>query len=135
VVELIGAYVKFARSYYQQDGESTGTVERLGPVLRLLKERYGHTDVDDFRPLAIEALQQNMIEMGHARSYVNMNIARIKRMFRWGVGKELVPVEVLQRLQAVCGLSNCNRGTGPWPTAGGRLPSAPSVRLEKETRK
>lgn len=105
VAELINAYRKHAAEYYRWDGESTGTEERMRPMLRTVKELYGREAVSAFRPLSLEALQAKWQEMGHSRQYINMNTARLKRMFRWGVSKELVPVEVIQRLQTVRGLS------------------------------
>jgi len=105
VKELINEYLKFARKYYRRDGKSTGTTERLKPVLRIVKQLYGDKSVSEFGPLALEALQAKMIDLGHSRQYINQNVGRIKRMFKWGVAKELVPPEVLQRLQAVRGLA------------------------------
>ncbi len=105
VKELINEYQKWAKQYYRRGGESTGTAERLIPVLRLVKQSYGDKLVLEFGPLSLEALQSKMIDVGHSRQYINMNTSRIKRMFRWGVRKELVPVEVLQRLETVGGLA------------------------------
>jgi integrase len=101
MAELIAAYLRHAKQYYRRDGESTGYVERLKPTLRILREVYARTLVRDFRPMAIEALQQKLIDRGNSRSYINQSIAKIKRVFRWGVSKELVPVEILQRIETV----------------------------------
>ena len=62
------------------------------------------TLVTDFGPLALEAVRETMIQSGNSRKYINKNIGRIKRMFKWGVAKELVPVEVYQALQTLDGL-------------------------------
>jgi len=67
VKELISQYWKSARKYYQRDGESTGTAERLRPVLRLVREIYGDKPVSDFGPLALESLRHRMIALGQAR--------------------------------------------------------------------
>ncbi|MFV1967217.1 MAG: tyrosine-type recombinase/integrase [Pirellulaceae bacterium] len=101
VTELIAAYLSWAKQYYRRDGESTGYVERLKSTLRLLRETYGHTEVAAFRPVGVETLQQKMVDLGHSRGYINQCVAKIKRIFRWGVFKELVPVEVLQRIETV----------------------------------
>jgi integrase len=45
-----------------------------------------------------------MIQAGRCRPVVNKDVNRIKRMFRWGVEHELVPVTVYQALQTVAGL-------------------------------
>jgi integrase len=105
VAQLILRYYKHALSYYRnKQGESTGTAERMKPVLRLLRANYGNTLVSDFGPLALQRLQEKMVELDWSRTYVNMNTARVKRMFRWGTAQELVPAGVMQRLDAVQGL-------------------------------
>ncbi len=91
-------------SYFSNGAKSTGTAQKLKPVLRLLRGSFGSTRVADFGPLALQHLQQKMIEIDWSRSYINMNTARVKRMFRWGTAQELVPAGVMQRLDAVGGL-------------------------------
>jgi membrane-associated protease RseP (regulator of RpoE activity) len=46
---------------------------------------------------------------GQARSTVNNNVARIKRMFRWGAQNELIPVTIYQALATVAGLRKGRR--------------------------
>ena len=45
-----------------------------------------------------------MIKTGNSRKYINKNIGRIRRMFKWGVAKQLVPVTSYQALLTVDGL-------------------------------
>lgn len=45
-----------------------------------------------------------MIDAGHSRGHINEQIARVNRVFRWGVENELVPSSVYHALQAVTGL-------------------------------
>jgi len=45
-----------------------------------------------------------MIEKGLARGVINQRIARIRRVFKWAVGEELVPPAVLEGLRTVEGL-------------------------------
>jgi integrase len=52
----------------------------------------------------LESIQVQMIGAGLSRNTINEIIACIRRAFRWGVAKELVPPAVLQALQAVPGL-------------------------------
>jgi len=50
-------------------------------------------------------MQTKMIELGHSRRYINDCIDRIRRMFRWGVAKELIPPATSQALGAVRSLA------------------------------
>jgi hypothetical protein len=47
---------------------------------------------------------KQIIAVGNSRSYINKTANRIRRMFKWGVAKELVPVQVHQALAALPGL-------------------------------
>lgn len=104
VVELANQYWQFAKGYYVKDGRPTGAAENIKYALRHLKQYYGHTPAAKFGPLALKALQLRMVEAGQSRPYLNGNIDRIRRCFKWGVAHELVPASVSQALAAVPGL-------------------------------
>jgi integrase len=104
VAEILLAYWNFSQGYYVKNGEPTDELPGLKIALRFVRQGYGLTLVSEFGPLALEAVQQRMVEAGHSRKYINKNIGRIKRCFKWGVAKELVPVQVHQALSTVAGL-------------------------------
>ena len=104
VNELALQYWRFAKGYYVKDGRSTGVTPGIKVALRFLRRLYGRTAATAFGPLALEALQMKMVEAGHSRRYINQNISHIKRMFKWGVRRQLTPVTVYQSLLAVPGL-------------------------------
>lgn len=118
VASLINAYRKHAEAYYVKNGESTGTAEGMRGVMRLLRTGYGDAPVREFGPLALKTLRQRMVDAGQSRKYVNENCDRIRRMFKWAAGNELIPFEVYQRLTAVDGLRKGRteaRETAPVP--------------------
>lgn len=104
VIELIAAYWTFAQSYYVKNGEPTGTIPGIKVALRILRETYGHTSAVDFGPLALKSLQAKMIDLGHSRRYINDNIDRIRRAFKWAASEQLIPSSVHQSLLTVPGL-------------------------------
>jgi integrase len=104
VVELCARYFKFAKQYYQRNGECTGETPNIRIALRFLREWYGKSPAAEFGPLALQSLRQRMIDADHSRSYVNSQVNRIKRMFKWAVAEELIPPAVSQGLSAVSGL-------------------------------
>lgn len=105
VVELCAVYWRFAQRWYVKDGRPTEEQDGIRAAIRPLKALYGHTAAVEFGPKSLRAVRQRMVESGQCRSYVNQNIGRIKRMFKWGVAEELIPPHVLQALQAVTGLA------------------------------
>ncbi len=104
IVELVATYLDFAEGYYVKNGKPTDTIYGIKVVIGLLQRYYGHTRSADFGPLALKALQQRMIDEGHSRRYINDNVDRIRRIFKWAVSEELVSPSVYQGLQAVAGL-------------------------------
>lgn len=104
ITELIAKYWKHAKGYYIKNGKPTDELPGLKIALQLLRSTYGNATIDQFGPLSLVALQNKFVERGNCRRYVNQNIGRIKRMFRWGVAQEIVPNEVYQRLTTVAGL-------------------------------
>ena len=102
--QLCAAYWKFCKKYYVKNGKPTDEQAGVRASIRHLRKKYGKTAAEEFGPLALAAVREQMIAAGNSRRYINQNIGRLKRMFRWGVSKELIPVEVYQRLQTVAGL-------------------------------
>ena len=110
VKELIAKFYQYAQSHYRKNGKSTGTAEGFRPALRPPKKMYGGIRVSDFGPKSLKTLQQAMIKDGLSRRYINDNIERIRRVFRWGVSEELVPVSVFRGLGTVAGLAKGRSG-------------------------
>jgi len=105
ITELVGRYWKHAQAFYRRsDGTKTDTADRMRPSLRELRAMYGDLAADEFGPIALKNLQRQFVELGQSRGYVNENIDRIKRMFRWGVSEEIVNESTLRRLESVEGL-------------------------------
>jgi integrase len=95
VAELVERYLDHCRAYYGADEH--GPAKAMGPLVKL----YGATMVIEFGPLGLEAVREAMIQRGWCRSYVNKQIGEIKRMFRWGVSRELFPAAIAQALDAL----------------------------------
>ncbi|MHC4444386.1 MAG: tyrosine-type recombinase/integrase [Planctomycetota bacterium] len=102
--ELIARYWKHAKIYYVKNGRPTREQANINLAMRPLRRLYGRISVTEFGPLALKAVRQSFIDDDHARTYINDNIGRIKRMFKWGVENELVPPSVYHGLQSVSGL-------------------------------
>jgi integrase len=99
ITELIAAFVKDAKGRV-----SPSEQDCIKQSLRILRQLYGRTDVADFSPRALLAVREKMIDAGWCRSTVNNRIRRIRRVFKWGVALETVPVTVHQALACVEGL-------------------------------
>lgn len=97
-------FLEYAKRHYVRDGEQTKHVYSVRSSLRWLNRLYASVKVDEFGPLSLRALQEAMIAENFARTYINDTIDRIRRCFKWGVSKQIVPVGVHQALLTVPGL-------------------------------
>ncbi len=104
VNELLVAYLEFAREYYVKDGRPTGEYRNVKDAIRPLQDLYDAVRVWDFGPAALRAVREQMIAANLSRKVVNARINRIRRIFKWGVERELVDPAVLQGLQSVAPL-------------------------------
>ena len=84
VKDLIARYWTHCKTYYVKNGKQTDEVGSIKIAMRDTRKLYGQTPVNDFGPLALEAIRNAMIARGNARSYINNNVNRIRRMFKWG---------------------------------------------------
>ncbi len=69
----------------------------LQPVLDL----YGHTPVADFGPRALKTVRSRFVEIGWCRNHVNRQTTRVKTVWRWAKGEELLPPGLHEDLWAV----------------------------------
>jgi len=107
IVELCAAYVQWAKVYYS---DSPGSMDRVRAVVRILKQTYGRTDATEFGPRAFQSLQQQLIDQGHARTYINHLGSAIRRIFKWGASQEIIPAAVHQALTTVSGVRKGRSG-------------------------
>lgn len=92
VTELIAKYWVYAKSYYVKNGRPTTEVASIKLALRFVRQLYGTLPAAEFSPKKL------------ARRCINELIARIRRMYAWGVEEELVGVEDHATLLRVPGL-------------------------------
>ena len=104
VDELVLRYLEHADRYYVKNGKPTSEPNNIRVAARHLIRLYGSTYVRDFGPKALCSVRESFIASGYVRTSTNRMVGRLKRLFKWGVGQEIVPVNVFQSLQAVTGL-------------------------------
>lgn len=92
-VETVGMYCK--------NGEPTGFKPFAQSVKRSFCETYGDWEAAQFGPLALGQFQESLVAIGNSRLVVNAKIDIVRRVFGWGVSRELVAPEIAYALQAV----------------------------------
>jgi len=104
VAEVMLAYLRFAKEYYRKHGKPTREFEMIRDCCRIIKPLYGRTPAIQFGPLRLKTVRQAMIEVDHSRKYINKNVERVRRMFKWAAAEEMIPASVHQALSMVTGL-------------------------------
>lgn len=103
--ELLAAFRAHALTYYRRsDGSRSSEVAAFSSAAKPLRDMYGTSMADEFGPIALKAVREQMVKAGWSRVTVNNQVGRIRRIFRWGVENELVPESVHSALAAVAGL-------------------------------
>jgi integrase len=101
VNEVILAYVRWAMNYY---GASSNELACTRDALKIVKELYGRKEAHGFGPKSLKAVRARMVQMDWSRNYINAQVGRIKRCFRWATSEELVPGNIFHALQSVAGI-------------------------------
>ena len=108
VNELILAYLQFADGYYRKNGQPTGEYDSIRYSLKPLRRLYGSAGVNEFGPLALKNVREEMITSALCRNEINKRVGRIVRMFKWSVESEFIDPMTHHALSQVRGLSVAN---------------------------
>lgn len=98
-------------------GKGRGTYGYAGnwrPTIRLLRIHFGDLRAEDVGPVKLRKLLEDTAEENDwSLTYVKMHLARVKQIFEWAAGEELISITAFQRLK-VCKIRN-GRKTKPIP--------------------
>ena len=123
VGQLCAAYLLHAERYYRDErGEPTGEVYHAKIAFRLLLKLHRKATTDRVRIADLMVVRQALIDLrethkhgrkcpdGLSRRTINDRMARIKRLFRWGVEQGIVPGATWHELSAFRGLPKGRSG-------------------------
>lgn len=103
--ELIFVYRRHARGYYVKNGQVTRESYLIDEVTGLLGKRHGERSVESLGPVDLDEFREWVIdERDWSRQHLNKQIARIVRMYKWAVRKELCAPAAYQGLAVLGGL-------------------------------
>ena len=105
IKELMARYWVASKRSLQPD-----SLEPIKRALKVLRRLYGDTLVEQFGPSQLKALRIEMDRMKWSRNGINEATRRIRTVFSWGVGEELVEPSVHMRLRGVRALRSGEGG-------------------------
>ena len=133
---LIAQFTRWADSHYRHpDGTPTRETANFKHVTKPLRKMFGTLPVESFGPTRLIALRDSLIKKKLARRTINRMIGRVRMVFKFGVSRDLVPVDLLQRLQTVEPLqpgrggreTSGTRGSVSWEVVQKTLPHLPPL--------
>jgi integrase len=105
IAEVAVRFRQHARDYYRRpDGQPTSEVGNFDLAIRPLLKLYSNLPAAEFGPLKLETVRNAMIASGWARRTINQQTGRIKMIFKWAAGRELVSAAVHEALTKLAGL-------------------------------
>ena len=105
VNELLVAFLRHAQTYYRKPGGELATeYHNIVAICKILRRVCGTSAASEFGPNKLREVRQSMIEKGWSRRSINKQINRVRHVFKWSSGQELLPVFIPQSLQMVAGL-------------------------------
>jgi integrase len=117
VADVAAKFLEGHATYFVgPDGEQTGELDNFVRAFGVLLELYGLLPAEQFSPKRLKDVQAAMVARGWCRPSVNHNVRKVKRLFKWATGEELVPASTYHGLQAVDGLRRY-RTAAPEPEA------------------
>jgi integrase len=103
VAELLSEFWTWANARYVKNGRPTSEVAFYEMALAPMYALYLDLDVSAFGPLCLIACRDELRKL-YCRTKVNQHLGRIRRVFKWGVSRELVRPDVWTALRSVEGL-------------------------------
>ena len=119
VTELVDRFRVHAERYYMlPSGKHSTEFACIRCAVKPLLKLYGHVPAKSFGPVALETIRAQFIRDGRKRTGINADVDRIKRMFRWGVSKGLLPSSTYEAIRTLAGLrSGRSEAKEPIPVA------------------
>lgn len=105
LIVLLRDYYHYAKQHHDY-----GEFRSFVAVMRLMRKFFGRTPAAEFGPKKLRLLRDEMVRgdatedpprRPWARKYINQQVQRIRRIFKWAVAHELVPAAVHQALGTV----------------------------------
>ncbi len=104
IINLLSAFILWAEERYVKNGEATSEVASYRRAMAPVAELFGDDNIDSFGPRKLMSCREKMIAAGYCRTKINQYVGRIRRIWKWGVAREMVAASTWHALTAVEGL-------------------------------
>lgn len=98
------------RRYTATDGSTKPELGHYKSALSILHKLHGPTEARHFGPNALRLCRDEMVDAGWTRRYIAQQVGRLRRVFAWAVGREMIEPGITAALDAVEGLRHGEQG-------------------------
>ncbi|MEM6468254.1 MAG: tyrosine-type recombinase/integrase [Planctomycetota bacterium] len=98
VAQVCAEYREHVKARYSGNRQETN---RANGLCTLLELEHGDVPANEFGPRRLEEVRNTFVANGNSRSYANRLTGCVVKIFRYGVSRELVDVNVIVRLQTL----------------------------------
>ncbi|TWT95776.1 site-specific integrase [Neorhodopirellula pilleata] len=95
LTELFASYLVWARKHY---GKSATEFDKIKRIVKRTRLVYGDLEASRFGYQQFEVIRTALLNDGVGRDYINGNMDRLVRVFRWGASRNLIEPSVAQSL-------------------------------------
>lgn len=110
VVEACDRYLAHVQSRFEHSRHAKAMLSHVKALMQVLLKLYENERAAAFGPLELLETRRAMIALDWSRSYVNSQIAKLCRMYKWLVTQSLVPETTYRALKLVEGLRKGEEG-------------------------
>lgn len=98
VAELMVPFLKDILARFEDNRDEQA---HFRGAMRVLKELFSELPADQFGPRRLRQVQAAMVEKGWSRRYVNSQVGRVRRLFKWAAADERIDAGVHHALLTV----------------------------------
>lgn len=98
------------RRYVGATGKPKAELGHYKSALSILRKLHGPTEARHFGPNALRLCRDEMVGRDWSRGYISQQVGRIRRVFAWAVGREMIDPSIVAALEAVEGLRHGEQG-------------------------
>lgn len=105
VADFVEAYFDWCQAYYRDaNGRVTNEYSMMRYAMAPVLNECGDLKCGQFSPAHLKSVRNRMVGQGWSRRYINHQVQRVRRAFRWGVENGFVSGDVLAAIESVAPL-------------------------------
>lgn len=99
VQDLLLGYLRHAKAYYGTG--TTSEYHRIKEVFKVVRDLYADLEAVQLGPQQYKAVRQRLIAKDWSRNYINAQMKRLSRAWKWAAAEGMLPASVYETLRLI----------------------------------